>query len=63
MHEADEHFRDDRRTHRTEPFAVAALLRLLEDVIPKGRVQMQPVFLGDGAIRFRSRSRRASADS
>jgi hypothetical protein len=32
VHEADEHFRDDRRTDRTQPLAVAARRRLFEDV-------------------------------
>src|SRR4029078_10328498 len=51
VHEADEHFCDDRGPDRSELFAAAALLGFLEDVVPERRVLMQAVLLCDGAVR------------
>ena len=50
VHESDEHFRHDCRPDRSER-AVAALLRLLRDVVPERRVLMQAVLLGDRTVR------------
>ena len=51
VHQADEHFRHDRSPHRSELFAAAALLRLLEDVVPERCVLVQAVLLCHGAVR------------
>src|SRR5882757_53410 len=50
VHDADEDFGHKGRTDRTQPLALAALLRLFEDVVPKRRVLMQAVLLGDLAV-------------
>ena len=50
VHEADEDFRDDRRSHRPEPQAIMADFSLLEDIVPERRGGMQPLLLGDCAV-------------
>ena len=47
VHEADEDFRDDRRSHRPEPQAIMSDFGLLEDIVPERRCGMQPLLLGD----------------